>query len=501
MKKLIAIIMTACLMASMLCVAAFAEDMIVSPAFDLPMGNQEAEASVENVSVKDVPADGTVLRISALKKDGTTVKLEDHKVLEDGWNAAVGHAAAIDEMKEKGYARIIVDLYADWKAVGSQFTGSFGNGFGFNYGAIYFRSGIKMTLNLNGHTVNRGLTSSEANGEVICIGTGADVIINNGTVTGGWSDNGAGGIHVEDGARVALEDVHVDGNAVSGDIGAGICLCNGASLIMNRGSISDNRLLMISNVSYDNVSHGALYVDDAVATLNNVTLSRNRGHYETEGAAIYADDSTVTMNKCTVSDNAVLGERTSDAKSVIAAYDSKLVITDTDFTDNASCGEGCGNDNTLLFYLEDSRMTMNGGKVTGNNANELFEIEDSDADFFRVTMTDNGSRVIYVNNDTHKVNMLECTIGNNEPNIDKAEIRVAVRGTLTISDSKLGDSTFNDRRLVVFTNGVNGKAMSASMIGDGSFAVVIAFVALLASAASFTANAAAGRRSRSGRGE
>lgn len=497
MKKLIAIVLTICLMATMLCAAVSGEDMISSPALDLPTGNQtdapKTEAPVKNEPAREIPTDGTVLRISALKSDGTTVKIGDHKVFEDGWNAAVSLAATSSEMKGKGYDRIVVDLYADWNAVNGQFTKASDNSAGFDWDAIYFRKNVKMTLNLGGHTINRGLTRSEANGEVICIDDGADVIIKDGTITGGWSDNGAGGIHIEDGAKVVLENVHVDGNAVSDDTGAGISVSDGATLVMNGGSISDNRLVMVSGF-YDNISCGGLYVNDATATLNKVTLSRNRGHYETEGVAIYADDGTVTMNECTVSDNAVLGKNVSDVKSVVAAYGSKLVIMNTDFTGNASCGEGCGNDNTLLFYLEDSRMTMNGGKVTGNNANELFEIEDSDADFFRVTITDNGSRVVYVNNDTHKVNMIECTIGNNEPNIDKAEIRVAVMGTLKIADCKYGDTTFNERRLVEFANGVNGRAMSASMLGDGSFAVIISFVALLASAASFTANAASGRR-------
>ena len=62
MKKIFAIIMTICLLASALCVTALA-----------------AEA----------PAADIALCISGQKKDGTTVKIEDHKDLADGWSQAI----------------------------------------------------------------------------------------------------------------------------------------------------------------------------------------------------------------------------------------------------------------------------------------------------------------------------------------------------------------------------------------------------------------------------
>ena len=62
MKKLFAILMAVCMMASLLCVTAFA-----------------ADASTEDI----------VLRVSALKRDDTTVVIQDYTVFEDGWNAAM----------------------------------------------------------------------------------------------------------------------------------------------------------------------------------------------------------------------------------------------------------------------------------------------------------------------------------------------------------------------------------------------------------------------------
>ena len=68
---------------------------------------------------------------------------------------------------------------------------------------------------------------------------------------------------------------------------------------MNGGSISDNKLLYAYTYRYP---YGALYVDNATATLNNVTINNNRSDTrDGEGAAIYADNSTVTLNDCQIS--------------------------------------------------------------------------------------------------------------------------------------------------------------------------------------------------------
>ena len=132
MKKIFAIIMTACLLASLLSVTAFAAD---------------------------APAEGVVLRVSALKRDDTTVVIQDYRAFEDGWNAAMELAVNSKELNANDYARVIVDIYADWNANDDgEFTEDFFNGKGFNWDAIYFQPNVRMTLNLNGYTINRGLT-------------------------------------------------------------------------------------------------------------------------------------------------------------------------------------------------------------------------------------------------------------------------------------------------------------------------------------------------------
>ena len=211
MKKILAIIMALCLVASLLCITAFAADE---------------------------PASDVVLRVSGLKTNGTTELIKDYNSFEEGWNDAM---VLSGQLNRNGYERIIVDFYADWNA---NSKGEFGDddGKGFDNTTIYIPEDARVTLNLRNHTINRGLTEWEWDGEVIYIDNDADVIINEGTITGGWSNNGAGGIHINRGAKVVLNNVNVVGNTVEDDDGSAIAVYDGATLTMNGGSISNNTL-------------------------------------------------------------------------------------------------------------------------------------------------------------------------------------------------------------------------------------------------------------------
>ena len=140
MKKLLTILMTICLMASVLSISAFA-----------------AEEEVIKVQY------------------GSEAK--GFSVFEDGWNFAMEQA---NDGKE-----VYVTLLKDWTATDGQFTDDFRNGAGFDYDTIYFADDVKVTLDLGGHTIDRGLTTTEQNGEVIFINDDANVTIKNGTIKGG----------------------------------------------------------------------------------------------------------------------------------------------------------------------------------------------------------------------------------------------------------------------------------------------------------------------------
>lgn len=77
-----------------------------------------------------------------------------------GWNAAVAATSAI------------VTLFDDWTAT----DGSFGTGDGFGSGAIYIPKNKTITLDLNGHNIDRALTAASTSGHVIWVSNGGSYI-------------------------------------------------------------------------------------------------------------------------------------------------------------------------------------------------------------------------------------------------------------------------------------------------------------------------------------
>ena len=117
MKKIFAIIMTICLMASALCVTTFAEE---------------------------APAAGTVMRVRRQSGSNEPTFVADYDNFETGWNEAM-------ELADDTGAHVIVDLYADWDSdEEGRFSDDWINGSGFKRDTIYFQDGVVFTLNMNG---------------------------------------------------------------------------------------------------------------------------------------------------------------------------------------------------------------------------------------------------------------------------------------------------------------------------------------------------------------
>jgi hypothetical protein len=84
MKKILAILMTICILASALCVTAFAAT---------------------------APAAGIVLSITAERRGEEPTVIGDYDNFHDGWNDAMEIAGDSGEMRENNYTRIVVDLF------------------------------------------------------------------------------------------------------------------------------------------------------------------------------------------------------------------------------------------------------------------------------------------------------------------------------------------------------------------------------------------------------
>lgn len=458
MKKIFAIIMTICLMASVFCVSVSA--LTFSP--------------------------DDKIRVYGLKKGDTTDPIDGYTDFEEGWEAAVDYAEDQDFMQENKYERIVVEFLADWKANDDgEFGGSWGDGF--RQSTIYVPGDTKMTINLNGHTIDRALKEWEYDGEVICIDSKADVIIENGTITGGWSGNGAGGIHIYENANVTLNNVNVEGNKTDDDNGGGIYLDSYATLTMNGGSLSKNE-------AHGDPSHGAgLYVDGATATLNNVTISENKGG---QGVAIYAYDgfdiaANVTLNNCVIENNNGLPNV---YKSLIQSH-SPVYINGGEIKNN---GQESGMNS--LFYFDEATLYMTGTEddmvlVKGNNASAVFccygnmpgkaigvmgdycEIVDNTGYIGGAERKGYATRARYWFD--------YCKFNNNNTNNPDGYDFYAYQtgGASFFEKCDLGDTTFNSKNDVYIRNST-GLEASIFGEGDGSLSMIVSILALIASVAS-----------------
>jgi hypothetical protein len=479
MKKTLAILMMICLLAGALSITAFAANE---------------------------PATGVVMTVSGLTKDGP-VKIEDYTSFEAGWNSAMEKAKDSKYLDNNQYDRIVVDLLADWKA---NEKGVFGDddGVGFPEYTIYIPEEARVMLNMNGHTIDRGLGDrNQFDGEVIYIDEKADVIINGGksgdaiaraddtnatfgTITGGNNDGGAGGIYIQDDAKVTLNNVKIVNNVADGDYGAGIAVYDGATLIMNGGGFIDNKNNTSTHFDYNAYGAG-VYIEDSTASFDNVLFEGNQFTYHMgNGAALYAYDSSVMMNKCKVVGNGKKNEAdgTVGAISIITVEDSEMFIKETDFIGNGDVMEVHDGDICLIdvaMYIGTPQLSVDNCTFTQNKVGYIFDSVNQDVTVTRSRFTDNKANVLHCSSDTESI-FTDCVLNNNIGMLSNNNYTINVdfdgKGP-TFRNCDMGNSTYNDRNRVQIENGGTG-----SIFGEGSLAVIVAFVALIASVASIIVN-------------
>ena len=499
--------MTVCLLASMLCLSTFAA----------LLGTLDA-----------IPVSGVVLRVSGQKRDGSVVGIAngDFKDFAEGWEAAVDFSEDHDYMDKNGFDRIVVDLLADWYA---NKEGEFGEswefgtdwGDGFQYSTIYVPSNTKITINLNGHTIDRDLKVNEYDGEVIFVDSEAELIINGGksgdpitrgddakatvqfgTITGGWSDNGAGGIHIN-GAYVELNNVKVVGNTTDYDDGAGIAAYS-STLVIKGGSLNDN---IIDSV-YPSIfcCGGGIYAEESTVTLEKVEIKNNQtADSWSSGLGVYAEECNVTIDQCIFDGNGV-GDTSGDTYfpgySTIYANDSEVIITKSDFINNGSPdGTGLG-DSNIIEIDTDTYIEMDECTFQNNAAKFLFDMDGTGrpTNSFLIknsTFTDNKSSVLAQSNFATSC-FEKCTFNNNEyPNDSLFDFSLYSDNKLIFRDCSMGDSTYPDHQMdqIEFQD-ANGfvSARAASIFSEGSLTMIVAFVALIASVASIIVNLSSSKK-------
>lgn len=475
MKKLLTILLLLCVMAGALMISAAAE------------GSSAA-----------------VLRVAGMLEDGKLVSPKTYTNFEEGWNAAAELALNDEWLAANQVRRIVVDLYAKWNA---DDDGEFGSGTGFSGDAIHVPSDASMTINMNGHTIDRKLTTDRKNGEVINLGSGANLIVNGGqqgdpiveagkdpgtipmgTIRGGNSYNGAGGIHMNSKSVLTLNNVHLTGNRVEDDDGSAIAAYSNSTVIINGGSVSNN-VMHLSHSYYLTVPYGTIYLSDSKAVLNNVEFADNvgTGLHWADGLLVYLNDSKATLTDCLFRNNAYLvteidAEIPSNMFSISDAA-SSLEITRCRFENNGdeahdiTATPGRSYD---IFDIEGGTLTVTDSYFEGNKLNHIVHANKGTFEIKNCHFINNRARLYYnrVEEGSHFTN---CTFsGNHLKGVSGVYCKYAyVSEEIDFIDCNFLDNPLVDEKYkksnIIDSSAPNGA--TASIFGEGSLTVILAILA------------------------
>lgn len=143
--------------------------------------------------------------------------------------------------------------------------------------AIVIPANKNVSINLNGHMINRNLSSAVADGNVIVINAGGELYINGKReagekITGGYNSSNTGGAIYNNGGTLSVSScVIADNNAING----------GAIYNANNGKVNLSSATLTNNTA---TNGGAIYNDSG--EINN-TYAIYENNTATNGGAIY----------------------------------------------------------------------------------------------------------------------------------------------------------------------------------------------------------------------
>ena len=224
-------------------------------------------------------------------------------------------------------------------------------------GAIRLYSGAK--LNLKGTNLKSN-TSTIYGGAIFASAKNTLITMESGTISGNTAKAG-GGIMLQTGSHMDLNDGKISGNNCGTSGGAGIYVSSNTSFTMNGGTVTGNK---------SEKSGGGIYILRAEATLNGGTISKNEAADKGGGIAISGAD--VVLNQITISGNsaneggAVYVNRTSTGSGdTLKYYPSTVTINEGTLITGNKAPSNCGG---MLIANKDVVVTMNGGEISKNQS-------------------------------------------------------------------------------------------------------------------------------------
>ena len=224
-----------------------------------------------------------------------------------------------------------------------------GNNAVWGTGPITFSGGTgasPIILNLNGKTIDRGLTEAVSDGQVI--------LISNGNVT--IKDSSANSVGTSGSGKITGGNVSEDsGNSPNG---GGICIENG-SLTLESGNISKNKAATEGGGVYVD-SNGTFTMAGGIISENSITSNNGNAH----GGGVYVAGGSFTMRGGTISNN---GEKSS---GVYINKGGAVYINQGNFTlSNGKITQNYAVNGAGIYIASGGSFTMTEGNITGNTAN------------------------------------------------------------------------------------------------------------------------------------
>jgi predicted outer membrane repeat protein len=302
-----------------------------------------------------------------------------------------------------------------------------------------------VAIDLNGHILQRNLTSATGNGCVIAVAQTGNLTLTDGTVGGGWNNSTTGNIAggIMNKGILTLNNITIDN--CKGDDGGGINNANGATLtitggtisnclskrggggIVNKGTATISGCSMSSNTA---TTRGGAIWSNSSLTVSSSTMSSNQALAAGEGGdggAIHIDGGTANLSNVTISNNT-----SKDAGGIYVKSEATLTITGTSIISNNTSSEHGGGGivsygTTTLNGCTFSNNTAHtrGGAIWSNNSLTVGNCSFNDNE---AVQNDGGA----IHLEAGTANMTDVAITGNTSK-DAGGIYVGVDATLTIT--------------------------------------------------------------------
>ena len=202
-----------------------------------------------------------------------------------------------------------------------------------------------VTIDLNGHTIDRGLSSSSAaaDGFLVSVASGSSLTINDtgsgGTITGG-NVNGNGGAIINAGT-LTVSGGTITGNSATGNGGA---VFNTGTVTISGGTLSSN-----------SASQGGAIYNNGTLTISSGAIQYNTA--STNGGGIYHYNGTLNMSGAPT----ISGNQKGTADNNVYLASGKTITVNADLTNTTAIG--------ITMAANTGEFTTGLGSYTGDYQN------------------------------------------------------------------------------------------------------------------------------------